>query len=317
MLFRSIILDGQNLKFNIRRQGSTYIYDKSNPTSPIFYQLDGWHENTHPYYWSKDFVFEGELYDNTTSTNNEIRTYVPSGTNVGDYTNFTSCVGFKSVAAAEYNFVTRGTAATHYFWIKARSKNGTNTGFTVSLDGVSKGTITCIIDTNWTWYRYDGSTSNPINFSNLIVGNHLLSILPSNANLEIDLITVTPNSALSLTPLANPCTSTLFTPTITPSGTTTFCQGGSVTLTASNGTTYLWSNGATTPSITVNTSGTYNVTVTNNGQTGTSSTTTLTVKPLPGNSITSSGPTSICQGSNVTLTAPTGNSYIWSNGANT
>ncbi|MFN5346103.1 MAG: T9SS type A sorting domain-containing protein [Bacteroidota bacterium] len=314
----SINLDGQNLKFNIRRQGSTFIYDKSNSLAPIFYQLDGWHENTHPYYWSKDFVFEGELYDNTSSTTNEIKTYVPTGTIAGDYTNFTSCVGFKSVGAAEYNFVTRGTAnTTHYFWIKARSKNGSSTGFTVSIDGIAKGSINCIADTNWTWYRYDGATSSIINFSNLTIGNHLLSILPSNLNLEIDLITITSNSTLTLSPAAAPCSASIFTPTITPSGSTTFCQGGNLTLSATTGTSYLWTNGATTQSIIVTTSGTYAVTVNNNGQTGTSNNVNVTVNALPSNTITTSGTTTICQGSSVTLTASSGSSYLWSNGATT
>lgn len=314
----SININGQNLKFNVRRQGSTYIYDKTNALAPIFYQLDGWHENTHPYYWSKDFVFEGELFDNTTSTTNEIKTYVPAGTTAGDYTNFTSCVGFKSVGAAEYNFVTRGTTnTTYYFWIKARSKNGSNTGFTVAMDGITKGNINCIADTNWMWYRYDASTSNIINFSNLTIGNHLLSILPSNTNLEIDLITVTSNSGLTLSPAAGPCSATIFTPTITPSGATTFCQGGSVTLTATAGTSYLWSTGATTQSIIVTTSGSYSVTVNNNGQLSTTNTVNVTVNAAPSNNITTSGTTSICQGSAVTLTAASGSNFLWSTGATT
>jgi len=314
----SINLDGQNLKFNVRRQGSTYIYDKSNALAPIFYQLDGWHENTHPYYWSKDFVFEGELFDNTTSTANEIKTYVPAGTIAGDYTNFTSCIGFKSVGVAEYNFTTRGTTnTTYYFWIKARSKNGSSTGFSVSMDGVTKGSINCIADTNWTWYRYDGTTSSSIIFANLTIGNHLLSILPSNNNLEIDLITITSNGGLILSPAAAPCGASIFAPTITPTGTTTFCQGGSVTLNASSGTSYLWSNGATTQSIVVTTAGSYAVTVNNNGQLSASNIVNVTVNTAPSNTISTSGSTSICQGSSVSLTASTGSSYLWSTGATT
>jgi hypothetical protein len=314
----SINLDGQNLKFNVRRQGSTYIYDKNNALAPVFYQLDGWHENTHPSYWSKDFVFEGELFDNTTSTANEIKTYVPAGTIAGDYTNFTSCIGFKSVGAAEYNFTTRGTAnTTYYFWIKARSKNGISTGFSISMDGVTKGSISCIADTNWTWYRYDGTTSSSIIFANLTIGNHLLSILPSNNNLEIDLITITSNGGLILSPAAAPCGASIFAPTITPSGSTTFCQGGSVTLNASNGTSYLWSNGATTQSIVVTTAGSYAVTVNNNGQLSASNIVNVTVNAAPSNTVSTSGSTSICQGSSVSLTASTGSSYLWSTGATT
>ena len=48
---------------------------------------------------------------------------------------------------------------------------------------------------------------------------------------------------------------------ITQSGKSTYCSGGSMTLTASEGLSYTWSTGATTRSITVNTSGTYGVTV--------------------------------------------------------
>ena len=41
----------------------------------------------------------------------------------------------------------------------------------------------------------------------------------------------------------------------------------------------------------------------------------LAVNPMPSPVITASGPTSFCQGSSVTLTASSGNSYLWSNGA--
>lgn len=51
------------------------------------------------------------------------------------------------------------------------------------------------------------------------------------------------------------------TPSITVAGETSFCEGGSVILTASEAASYLWSNGATTQSIEVTTSGSYNVTI--------------------------------------------------------
>src|SRR4029079_12937446 len=102
------------------------------------------------------------------------------------------------------------------------------------------------------------------------------------------------------------------------SGRTRFCVGGSVTLTASSAASYAWSNGATTSSITVNASGSYSVTVTDaNGCSATSAATNVTVNPLPAASITGSGPTTFCAGCSVTLTASSGASYAWSNGATT
>ncbi|HYC91570.1 MAG TPA: PKD domain-containing protein, partial [Thermoanaerobaculia bacterium] len=108
------------------------------------------------------------------------------------------------------------------------------------------------------------------------------------------------------------------TPTITASGPTTFCEGGSVTLTAPAGYSYAWSNGATTQSITVNASGAYSVTITNANGCSASASTSVTVNPLPSTpTITASGPTTFCEGGSVTLTAPAGYSYAWSNGATT
>jgi hypothetical protein len=51
------------------------------------------------------------------------------------------------------------------------------------------------------------------------------------------------------------------TPSITVAGETVFCEGGTVVLTSSEAAGYTWSNGQTTQSITVNTSGSYNVTI--------------------------------------------------------
>lgn len=60
----SIVLDGMKLRFNIRRQGSMYVLDRSD-SLPVFYQLDGWHQYEHPYYWSDNFKVEVENFENT------------------------------------------------------------------------------------------------------------------------------------------------------------------------------------------------------------------------------------------------------------
>ncbi len=104
------------------------------------------------------------------------------------------------------------------------------------------------------------------------------------------------------------------TPVISADGPTTFCAGGSVTLTASSASGYLWSNGATTQSITVAASGNYSVTVTDaNGCSGVSAPVQVDVTPPIAVIVTASGPTEICEGETVTLTAsaPGATSYQW------
>lgn len=108
--------------------------------------------------------------------------------------------------------------------------------------------------------------------------------------------------------------------TVTNSGSSVLCSGQSTTLTAPSGmSSYLWSDGSTTQSITASTAGNYAVTVTNgDGCSTTSSATTITTSSITTPNITASGSTSICSGSSVTLSVPTGYaSYLWSDGSTT
>jgi gliding motility-associated-like protein len=108
-------------------------------------------------------------------------------------------------------------------------------------------------------------------------------------------------------------------PTITAGGPLSFCNGGSVTLSAPAGYTYAWSTGETTQAITVSTAGAFSVTVTDgNGCTAVSANTNTALFPIPpAPVITTSGPTSFCDGGNVTLSGPAAQSYTWSTGATT
>ena len=107
---------------------------------------------------------------------------------------------------------------------------------------------------------------------------------------------------------------------ITNSGSSVLCAGDSTTLSAPSGmSSYLWSDGSTTQSITASTAGNYAVTVTNSdGCSATSAATAITSSTITTPSITSSGSTTICSGSDVTLSLPTGYaSYSWSDGSTT
>jgi len=105
-------------------------------------------------------------------------------------------------------------------------------------------------------------------------------------------------------------------PTTTITGSTSFCTGSSSSLDAGAGfNSYSWSTGANTQNITVGTSGTYSVTVSNaSGCTGTAS---ITVTESSSLSPSISGNLAVCQGASTTLDAGSGYaSYSWSNTAN-
>lgn len=121
-------------------------------------------------------------------------------------------------------------------------------------------------------------------------------------------VTVTKNGCSATSVIVTVSYYTVTTPTILASGPLAFCTGGNVTLVAPSGTAYEWNNGSTASSITVNTAGTYFVTVTDeNGCKATSSPKTVVVNPLPTAVI--SGSTAVCQNavsSTVTFTGSGG-----------
>lgn len=316
----TIILDGQTLKFKVRKQGSVYIYDKTNATAPVFYQLDEWHESTHPWYWSKDFIFQAELFD--ASNNASIKTDIPSTS--GDYSNFSTYLTFNGIGTVEYNFQPR-TQDNQYVWVRARSVDGTKTGFNIKLDnsGTDKA-INCIVDTNWGWYRVydqwvvDKYVKTNLVFNNVTASNHKIIITSQNNKLQIDKIHITKNSSAIYADAVTNCgTITPPTVTIAANGATTFCSGSSVIITASGADTYVWNNGQTTASIVVTTSGNYSCVGTTNGLNGQSNTIAVTVNPKPIAAIAASGPLTFQQGGSVVLTATAGSSYVWSTNEST
>jgi hypothetical protein len=110
-------------------------------------------------------------------------------------------------------------------------------------------------------------------------------------------------------------------PVITASGPTTFCQGGSVTLTSPGTVGLVWHVGSNQyPVDTLIVANNYNniyITSTLNGCNSQSALLNVTMNQLPNAIINSSGPTTFCSGSSVSLTSNQSSSYLWSNGATT
>jgi gliding motility-associated-like protein len=97
--------------------------------------------------------------------------------------------------------------------------------------------------------------------------------------------------------------------------------GGVVNLDAGNanvGAAYSWSNGETTQTISVSTSGNYSVSISNTCGTLQSDTASITITPIAQIPIvTTSGPTTFCQGDSVVLTSNVTGNITWSLGNQT
>ncbi len=147
----------------------------------------------------------------------------------------------------------------------------------------------------------NGSTTAAINVSPLVTTLYSVTVTDGKGCSAVASTTVTVN------PLPNAAIT----------GDTEICVGEETTLYASGGASYVWSNGETTYWIDVNPVGTttYSVTVTDVNGCKASTSTTVTVNPLP--VVTISGDTEICVGESTTLTASGGSNYTWSNGATT
>jgi hypothetical protein len=195
--------------------------------------------------------------------------------------------------------------------------------FSVAAPTVATNSFTYCQGATATQLSATASTGNTLTWYDVATGGTALAGAPSPSTTSPGVYTYyvsqknaagdeSPRVAITVTVNALPTT-----PVITANGATSFCTGGSVELSSSASTGNTWSTNATTQAITVTASGSYSVTVTdNNGCSASSSATTVNVSNAPIPTVTASA-TQACSGDVVTLTASSGDSYSWSNGATT
>lgn len=145
----TIELDGRQVSFVIRRQGSMYVLDLSE-LQPVFYQVDGWHQYQHPYYWGRDLGIEGEafirnanLYTIYKSTANH------SGLDFSEFTSFARLDGKYSIPVCASWFRRQG----HFMSAKIKART-----FKPSTRVLVNGRQVKKIDTvseDWSWYVVD------------------------------------------------------------------------------------------------------------------------------------------------------------------
>lgn len=148
---------------------------------------------------------------------------------------------------------------------------------------------------NYTYHWFDGSTTNNISVS--APGQYTVTV--TNANGCQNTLSATVSEYTMPNPSIN--------------GNLTICENQSTTLRATGGSSYIWDDGTEQALITVNSTGTYTVTVTN--QYGCTASTSATVLVNPSPIVTILSEDNICSGETLTITAiSNGRTYNWASG---
>jgi hypothetical protein len=195
----TIVLDGQTLKFKVRSQGSVYLYDRS-ITPNAFYQIDSWHEAKHPWYWSKDFVLEGELAD---AANASYR--------INTSSNHLSTLNFVGHAAylkwnnltnhPRYSFFPRDNSTRNYYtWVRARATNSSTVG-QLTLEYRNKAgtlvttkTLSNVSGTSFKYYRVE-PLAGAASLNNLNMEEYEIRVVANTINMELDKLILTSDGA--------------------------------------------------------------------------------------------------------------------------
>lgn len=284
-----IVLAGQDLFFEVRRQGSVYVFDNTG-TAPIFYQVDKWHEYKCPERWSTNIAVESELPDVGTPT---LATSGNTGLNFTTYDTYTTTTDTLS-----YNVkVRQANKGVYYLFIRAKA---TTSGAMTVICKTDTQYVDCI-GTSFGWYAMK-SCATHMKFT--LDTNSVMKFIPHNSNVAFDQFVLSTDSNLYT---SEPSCGTVVA-TIT--GNSSIC-GGTTILDAGVHTSYLWSTSATTRTVTV-AAGTYTCTVTDGSCTGTA-TKTIRSTALPAPTIT--GISLICSGNSVVWTASSATTYLWSTAA--
>lgn len=212
-----------NLSFEVRRQGSSYLFDYTDPSDPVFYQIDKWHQYEHPERWTKDLIFEAEVWDDKSAhPAQEIRTQDENGDAItnGDYSEFVSYLTIDQTQLTapvngwnpytnpgpytQYLFQVREDGTDYELWVKTRTQGSTNpSGLFVSIIDDSSGVeiigdyIGCLLnnevngnnDDDFEWFTAGlcNAQGGSIEVNSLKPDhNYWLRISPQDEFLEID-----------------------------------------------------------------------------------------------------------------------------------
>lgn len=182
-----IELENETIRFEIRRQGSIYLLDKTNAQAPVFFQLDGWHEASHPWYWSKQFLLEAEMPDNYSYAEIPVATEL-SADRKNDLSQFVTYIRLQNVSKKfEFDLGPR-QKSNFYCYILARA-NSDKSSLATGLKGTNVISSCSISGRQWKWYLVKWPQSDAIE---LAPGPHTLVIQLQSGAVDIDKIMISP-----------------------------------------------------------------------------------------------------------------------------
>lgn len=321
----TVNVDGNNLTFPVRQQGSMYVFDNSTG-SPIFYQLDGWHEFKHPWYWNKSSIsLEAELCEEALTNNaNAYQYYVKTEGNTG--LDFSSANVKTGVAMNDCNrnqltyFInTRDLSANNVF-IYADAKlinaNLGNSLFSITVEDIASNSI---ISTD----NYVVNAGTYALFERVLNGNTAIALAANkeykitvtfmDKNVLINKIQVSTTQQTAST--GSLCVSSNPNPVVTPNVPLNQQLGTIFTgNTTTNNICYTISTSPASFCIAPNTNQPVVISLSNSSYT---CTTNVDIQNVASIITTSASP--VCEGVGITLSAPTGTgfTYQWKkNGVN-
>ncbi|MBL7883029.1 MAG: SBBP repeat-containing protein [Bacteroidia bacterium] len=252
-------------------------------------------------------------YSFTTGANNDYTTikydvagnqeWITKLNGTGNNADQAAAIGIDAIGNIYVSGLSRGAGSNEdyltvkYCQLTANAGNDT----TICLGSAAQLSASAIGAVAYAWLPNDGTLSsttiaNPT-ATPTVTTNYIVAITNTNGCTDYDTVVVT------VVPMPSPV--------ITPSGPTSFCIGGSVTLTSSVADSYQWSTSPndTLSSITVNTSGTYTLTVATNNGCSAIATQLITVNALP--TVDAGASDSICLSNTVNLQASGASTYVW------
>ncbi len=237
------------------------------------------------------------------------------------------------------SFIGCDTVGVKYNWTFAGGTPGTSTSINPSITYYTPGTYAAklvvttacnkdsltknnYITVNGPFVNIAGNNNICFGSSTSLTASGALSYIWNNSA-TTTAVTLNPTATTTYSVIGtdnNGCTNTSVTtvtvnsiPVITINGPASICNGNSVALSAAGGTNYLWNNNSTSISIIVSPTSITSYSVTGSSAAGCTAiaVATLSVNPLP--VININGPSLVCSGGTVNLSASGGSSYVWSN----